>query len=127
VNLVGLRRAGVPNPSRDALRKACRYMFFSEMNLTQAIEKIRAEVEMTPELEYLIAFMEQIRHGRNGRALDQPDAQMSRSVVILTGEASGDLYGADLAQSLRARFPEIALHGRGRRAYAGGRGSPACR
>jgi acyl-[acyl-carrier-protein]--UDP-N-acetylglucosamine O-acyltransferase len=72
VNLVGLRRAGVPQHSRDALRKACRYMFFSEMNLTQAIEKIRAEVEMTAELEYLIAFMEQIRHGRNGRALDQP-------------------------------------------------------
>jgi hypothetical protein len=47
-------------------------MFFSEMNLTQAIEKIRAEIEMTAELEYLIEFMEQIRHGRNGRALDQP-------------------------------------------------------
>jgi UDP-N-acetylglucosamine acyltransferase len=72
VNLVGLRRAGVPQNSRDALRKACRYMFFSEMNLSQAIEKIRAEIEMTPELEYLIEFMERIRHGRNGRALDQP-------------------------------------------------------
>jgi len=38
---------------------------------------------------------------------------MSRSVVILTGEASGDLYGADLAESLRARFPEITLCGVG--------------
>ena len=38
---------------------------------------------------------------------------MSRSVVILTGEASGDLYGADLARSLHARFPEIALYGVG--------------
>jgi len=38
---------------------------------------------------------------------------MSRTVVILTGEASGDLYGADLAESLRARFPEITLHGVG--------------
>jgi len=38
---------------------------------------------------------------------------MSYSVAILTGEASGDLYGADLAQSLRARFPEIALYGVG--------------
>jgi hypothetical protein len=27
---------------------------------------------MTAELEYLIEFMEQIRYGRNGRALDQP-------------------------------------------------------
>jgi UDP-N-acetylglucosamine acyltransferase len=72
VNLVGLRRAGVPTPTRDALRQACRYMFFSEMNLTQAIERIRAEIDMSAELEYLIEFMEQIRHGRNGRALDQP-------------------------------------------------------
>jgi lipid-A-disaccharide synthase len=38
---------------------------------------------------------------------------MSRTVVILTGEASGDLYGADLAESLRTRFPEITLHGVG--------------
>ena len=38
---------------------------------------------------------------------------MSRTVVILTGEASGDLYGADLAQRLRARFPQIALYGVG--------------
>jgi len=38
---------------------------------------------------------------------------MSRTIAILTGEASGDLYGADLAQSLRARFPDLALHGVG--------------
>ncbi|MDW8106725.1 MAG: acyl-ACP--UDP-N-acetylglucosamine O-acyltransferase [Armatimonadota bacterium] len=72
VNVVGLRRAGVPEATRDALRKACRWMFFSELNMSQAIEKIRAELEMSAELEHLIEFMEQIRHGRNGRALDQP-------------------------------------------------------
>lgn len=72
VNIVGLRRAGVPEHSRDALRKACRYMFFSEMNIAQAIAKIRAEIDMTAELDHLIGFIEQIRHGRNGRALDQP-------------------------------------------------------
>jgi lipid-A-disaccharide synthase len=38
---------------------------------------------------------------------------MSRSVVILTGEASGDLYGADLARSLQARFPKLTLYGVG--------------
>ncbi len=72
VNIVGLRRAGVPEATRDALRTACRWMFFSEMNLSQAMNKIRAELDMSPELEYLLEFMEQIRHGRNGRALDQP-------------------------------------------------------
>ncbi len=38
---------------------------------------------------------------------------MKRSVVILTGEASGDLYGADLAQNLRACLPDIGIHGVG--------------
>ncbi|MCX7992127.1 MAG: lipid-A-disaccharide synthase [Fimbriimonadales bacterium] len=38
---------------------------------------------------------------------------MKRSVVILTGEASGDLYGADLAQALKTRFPELAVYGIG--------------
>ncbi|MCS7208753.1 MAG: lipid-A-disaccharide synthase [Fimbriimonadales bacterium] len=38
---------------------------------------------------------------------------MSRSVVILAGEASGDLYGADLAQALQARLPDLALYGVG--------------
>ncbi|MCS6918888.1 MAG: acyl-ACP--UDP-N-acetylglucosamine O-acyltransferase [Fimbriimonadales bacterium] len=72
VNIVGLRRAGVPEPTRDALRKACRLMFLSKMNLSQAIERIRAELEMSEELSHLLEFVEQIRHGRNGRALDRP-------------------------------------------------------
>lgn len=38
---------------------------------------------------------------------------MKRSVVILSGEASGDLYGADLAQTLKARLPDIEIHGVG--------------
>ncbi|MDM7460639.1 MAG: acyl-ACP--UDP-N-acetylglucosamine O-acyltransferase [bacterium] len=72
VNTVGLRRAGVPQPTRDALRLACRWMFRSEMNLTQAIEKIRAELNMSDELHELLEFIQQIRQGRNGRALDRP-------------------------------------------------------
>ncbi|GIV09485.1 MAG: acyl-[acyl-carrier-protein]--UDP-N-acetylglucosamine O-acyltransferase [Fimbriimonadales bacterium] len=72
VNIVGLRRAGAPEPVRDALRKACRWMFFSELNMSQAIEKIQAELEMSEELNHLLKFMEQIRNGRNGRALDRP-------------------------------------------------------
>jgi lipid-A-disaccharide synthase len=38
---------------------------------------------------------------------------MKRSVAILTGEASGDLYGADLAQTLKTRLPDVAIHGVG--------------
>ncbi|MDW8052721.1 MAG: lipid-A-disaccharide synthase [Armatimonadota bacterium] len=38
---------------------------------------------------------------------------MSRSVLIVAGEASGDLYGADLAHALHARFRELTIYGIG--------------
>jgi hypothetical protein len=36
------------------------------------MERIRAELPMSPELEYLLQFMEETRMGRNGRFLDRP-------------------------------------------------------
>ncbi len=38
---------------------------------------------------------------------------MRRSVVIVSGEASGDLYGADVAQHLKARLPDVEVYGIG--------------
>lgn len=38
---------------------------------------------------------------------------MSRSVLIVSGEASGDLYGADLAHALRAHHPDLRVYGVG--------------
>ncbi|GIV05422.1 MAG: lipid-A-disaccharide synthase [Fimbriimonadales bacterium] len=38
---------------------------------------------------------------------------MKRSIAILAGEASGDLYGADLVQALKSRFPELEIYGVG--------------
>ncbi len=72
INLVGLRRAGIPEEVRAALKTACRLLFYAGLNLTQAMERIRAELPMYPELEHLLQFMEEIRQGRNGRALDRP-------------------------------------------------------
>ncbi|GIV09486.1 MAG: lipid-A-disaccharide synthase [Fimbriimonadales bacterium] len=38
---------------------------------------------------------------------------MSRSVLIVSGEASGDLYGADLAHALQAHLPDLMVYGVG--------------
>ncbi|MCS7301194.1 MAG: hypothetical protein NZ556_06530, partial [Fimbriimonadales bacterium] len=38
---------------------------------------------------------------------------MSRAVLITAGEASGDLYGADLALTLQTRLPNVRLYGVG--------------
>jgi UDP-N-acetylglucosamine acyltransferase len=72
INLVGLRRAGIAEEVRAALKTACRLMFYADLNLSQAIERIRAELPMYPELEHLLQFMEETRQGRNGRFLDRP-------------------------------------------------------
>ncbi|CUU36757.1 MAG: acyl-ACP--UDP-N-acetylglucosamine O-acyltransferase [Fimbriimonadales bacterium] len=72
VNLVGLKRAGIPEANRTALRVACRLLYFANLNTSQAIERIRAEVPLVPEVEHLLRFVEEIRQGRNGRYLDQP-------------------------------------------------------
>lgn len=67
INAVGLRRLGVSANSRLALHKACKLLFRSEMGLTKAIEVVRREVEMTEEVEYVIAFVEKMGAGRFGR------------------------------------------------------------
>ncbi len=67
INAVGLRRIGVTSDSRLALHKACKLMFKSQLGLTHAIETVRREVRMTPEVEELIKFSERLFHGKNGR------------------------------------------------------------
>jgi UDP-N-acetylglucosamine acyltransferase len=71
INAVGLRRQGVSQDARLALHKACKLLFKSQLGLTNAIETVRREVPMTPEIEYLLKFEERRFGGKNGRG-DQP-------------------------------------------------------
>lgn len=71
INAVGIRRAGVSLEGRMALHKACRLLYRSQLALPHAIETIRRDVPSTPEIEELIAFVERILSGKNGRG-DQP-------------------------------------------------------
>lgn len=71
INAVGLRRLGVESKNRMALHKAVKLLFKSELGLSNAIETVRREVPMTPEVEYLLAFEERRFRGKNGRG-DQP-------------------------------------------------------
>jgi UDP-N-acetylglucosamine acyltransferase len=68
VNLRGLVRHGVPEPARDALRRAYRLLFRSEYNISDALAQIRRrESDPSPELLRLIDFMERIDAGSKGR------------------------------------------------------------
>lgn len=70
INVVGLRRAGIPPTIRSELKKAYKLLFRSKLNLAQAIEAIEKEVAHSPEVEYLLEFMKEVRWSYAGRQLD---------------------------------------------------------
>jgi len=57
LNIVGLRRRGFPQETLDGLDKAFRILFRSKLNTTQAVERIKAEVELIPEVQEVLDFI----------------------------------------------------------------------
>ncbi len=67
LNVRGLRRNGVEQEQRNQISKAFKLLYRSELNTTQALERISEEVPPSDTLEYLISFIERVREGRLGR------------------------------------------------------------
>jgi UDP-N-acetylglucosamine acyltransferase len=63
LNSVGLQRRGFSDTTIRALKRAYRLLFRSEMNLGQALERARAEIEPTPEVEHFLGFIDQSQRG----------------------------------------------------------------
>jgi len=63
LNTVGLERRGFPAESRAALKKAYRMLFHSELNLSQALVRVREELEMKGEVGEFIEFIESSERG----------------------------------------------------------------
>lgn len=63
LNSVGLRRRGFGEESRRALKRAYKLVFASEYNVSQAIEKARAEVPDLPEVRSFLEFIEASERG----------------------------------------------------------------
>ena len=70
INTVGLKRHGVAPESREALRRAYKILFRSELNTSEALDRIVAEVPQTPEVAYLVDFVRRTARGRAGRQLE---------------------------------------------------------
>ena len=70
LNVVGLRRQDLSEEQMTALKRAYRLLFRSELNVSDAIKQILAEVERTPQVECLIEFMRRIGDGYRGRQAD---------------------------------------------------------
>jgi len=71
INAIGLRRIGVTPEQRVTLHRACKLLFKSQLGLSNAIELVKKEIPSTPELEYLLRFMERRFRGTNGRGDQQ--------------------------------------------------------
>lgn len=57
LNIPGLRRRGVPSESRAALKKTLSIITSRKFKRVVALEHIRNEVDVTPEVEHLLNFM----------------------------------------------------------------------
>jgi UDP-N-acetylglucosamine acyltransferase len=62
-NKIGLERRGFSESSREALHKAFRLLSSGKLNTSQAIERIRAELEPCAEVDELLAFIEGSERG----------------------------------------------------------------
>jgi UDP-N-acetylglucosamine acyltransferase len=70
LNVLGLRRAGIPPKVRAALKQAFRLLYRSGLNLSQGIEAAYNEVDTSDERDYLLEFLTNIRKGHSGRGND---------------------------------------------------------
>jgi UDP-N-acetylglucosamine acyltransferase len=63
LNTVGLQRSGMDEETIRELKRAYRLLFRSDLNVTQAIERVQAELEPLPEVKELIRFVEASERG----------------------------------------------------------------
>jgi UDP-N-acetylglucosamine acyltransferase len=63
LNSIGLRRRGFTSERLACLKKIFRIFFQSKLNTSQAIERIRAELEPTEDLQYILDFVATSKRG----------------------------------------------------------------
>lgn len=72
LNVLGLRRSGIPPRVRSGLKQVYRLLYRSNLNLSQGIEAAYNEVDQSDERDYLLEFLSNIRRGYGGRQNDPP-------------------------------------------------------
>jgi UDP-N-acetylglucosamine acyltransferase len=63
LNSIGLQRAGFSGDTIAALKRAYRLFFNSDLNLSQALERARADLPAFPEVEHFLAFVASSERG----------------------------------------------------------------
>ena len=63
INIVGLRRRGFLNELIENIHNAYRIIYNSGKNVTDALQQVREEIPMSPEIEYIVSFIENSERG----------------------------------------------------------------
>lgn len=63
LNLVGLKRRDFSKETLDLLRRTYQILYESNLNVTQALERIRAEITATEEVNHIVDFIEKSKRG----------------------------------------------------------------
>ena len=63
LNTVGLQRSGFDEATIRELKRAYRLFFRSELNVSQALERARTELQPSPEVEHFLRFLEDSGRG----------------------------------------------------------------
>ena len=63
LNTLGLSRRGFTQEQRDMMEKAYRIIFRSNLNTTQALTRLKEEMEMTPEVKHMVEFIQASERG----------------------------------------------------------------
>ncbi|GAI43760.1 unnamed protein product, partial [marine sediment metagenome] len=63
LNIVGLTRRNFPKDVIANLKRAFRIIFRGGLNTTQALARVREEVDLIPEVEYLLDFISKTERG----------------------------------------------------------------
>lgn len=63
LNSVGLQRRGFSEATRMTLKRAYRMIFSSSLNITQALEQVQRDLDVTPEVQEFLSFIEASQRG----------------------------------------------------------------
>jgi len=63
VNTIGLRRRGFTPEALECIDKAYVLLYQSKLNVSQAVARIKIEVDQTPEIQNIIDFIAKSKRG----------------------------------------------------------------
>ncbi len=63
INIIGLRRRGFSNEVIENIHNTYRLIYQSGMNVSDAIIKVREDIPMSEEIEYILSFIENSQRG----------------------------------------------------------------